>query len=36
MLVPIANIVFSVWNGIDGANGMQTKDYAQKYGANYY
>ena len=36
LLVPLANIVFAVWNGIDGANGMQTKDYAQKYGANYY
>ncbi len=36
MLVPLANIVFAVWNGIDGANGMTTKDYAEKYGSAYY
>lgn len=35
-LVPIANIVMSIWNGIDGANGTTTKDYAQKYGSMYY
>ena len=36
MLIPLANIVFAIWNGIDGANGMTSKDYAQKYGATYY
>jgi hypothetical protein len=36
MLVPIAGFVCSIWNGIDGNNGMQTKDYAAKYGAAYY
>ena len=35
-LVPYVNIVFYIWDGIDGVNGMQTKDYAQKYGAMYY
>ena len=36
MLIPFANIVFAVWNGIDGANGVTTKDYAAQYGAMYY
>lgn len=35
-LVPIANIVFAIWDGIDGANGMTTSDYAKKYGAAFY
>ena len=25
-----------VWDGVDGTNGMQTKDYVRKYGAIYY
>ena len=36
MLVPFANIVFAIWNGVDGANGMQTSDYVKKYGSIYY
>lgn len=36
MLVPFVNIVFAVWNGIDGYNGVTTADYAAKYGAQYY
>lgn len=36
MLIPYVNIVFAIWNGIDGANGMTTADYAAKYGATYY
>lgn len=36
MLVPIANIVCTVWNGIDGMNGMTSKDYATQYGNAYY
>ena len=36
MLVPIANIVFAVWNGLDGANGWTSKDYATQYGTSYY
>lgn len=35
-LIPIANIVFAIWDGIDGANGMTTKDYADQYGAAFY
>jgi hypothetical protein len=36
MLIPYVNIVFAIWNGIDGANGMQTSDYVKKYGAAFY
>ncbi len=36
MLVPVANIVFAIWSGIDGANGMTTEDYAKQYGSIYY
>ena len=36
MLVPFANVVFMIWNGVDGANGMQTSDYAKAYGSMYY
>jgi len=36
MLIPYVNIVFTIWNGIDGANGMETKDYAKKYGSSFY
>jgi len=36
LLIPIANIVFSIWNGIDGANGWTTKDFATQYGSTYY
>ena len=35
-LIPYVNIVFAIWNGIDGANGMSTNDYAKKYGAAFY
>jgi hypothetical protein len=35
-LVPVVNIVFAVWNGIDGMNGMTTADYAKQYGSMYY
>lgn len=36
MLIPVANIVFAIWNGVDGANGMTTADYAKSYGASFY
>ncbi len=35
-IIPLVNIVFAVWDGIDGANGMTTADYAKKYGAMFY
>ena len=36
MYIPVANIVFLVWNGIDGANGVTTSDYAKEYGASFF
>lgn len=36
MLIPYANFVFAVWNGIDGANGVTRAEYAAKYGSQYY
>jgi len=36
MLIPYANIIFMIWNGIDGANGVTTTDLATRYGAMYY
>ena len=35
-LIPYVNVVFYIWNGIDGANGMTTKEYASKYGSAFY
>ncbi len=35
-LVPVVGLFFSLWNGIDGANGMSTADYAKKYGSTFY
>ncbi len=36
MIVPVVNLVFAIWTGIDGANGWTTKDYAAQYGSAYY
>ncbi|MCX7819303.1 MAG: hypothetical protein N2652_08855 [Kiritimatiellae bacterium] len=36
MLVPVVNLVVSIWNGIDGANGWTTRDFAAQYGSAYY
>ncbi len=36
MIVPLVNIVVSVWNGIDGMNGWTTRDFAAQYGSAYY
>ncbi len=35
-LIPVVSFVFAIWNGVDGANGMQTKDYAAQYGSAFY
>jgi hypothetical protein len=35
-LIPIFNWVVGIMNGIDGMNGLTTKDMAAKYGATYY
>jgi hypothetical protein len=36
MLIPYVNIVFAIWNGVDGANGMTRAQYAEQYGSTYY
>lgn len=36
MLLPYINIIFAIWNGIDGANGVTKEDLAARYGAMYY
>ena len=35
-LIPYVGAVFAIWDGIDGANGMQTSDYAKQYGSIFY
>ena len=35
-LIPFVGIVVAIWNGVDGANGMSTSDYAKKYGSAFY
>jgi hypothetical protein len=36
MLIPYVNIVFMIWNGVDGANGTTRADYAETYGSTYF
>lgn len=36
LIIPIANIVVAIMNGVDGAGGMTTADLAKQYGASYY
>ena len=36
MLIPYVNIVFAIWSGVDGANGVTRADYAEQYGSTYY
>ncbi|MFH0953622.1 MAG: hypothetical protein V1873_04765 [Verrucomicrobiota bacterium] len=36
LLIPLVGIVVAVWNGVDGMNGVTTKDLAAQYGAQYY
>jgi hypothetical protein len=35
-LIPCVGVVFAIWDGVDGVNGVTTSDYAAKYGASYY
>ncbi|MEE9368310.1 MAG: hypothetical protein V3V05_05540 [Pontiella sp.] len=36
MLIPYVGIVFAIWNGIDGANGVTRAEYAETYGSTYF
>lgn len=35
-IIPYVGIVFSIWNGIDCAQGKTTGSLASQYGATYY
>jgi len=35
-LIPYVGFVFAIWDGVDGAGGTTTADYASKYGATFY
>ncbi len=35
-IIPIAGLVVAILNGLDGMNGLATKDMAAQYGANFY
>ena len=35
-LIPYVGLVFAIWNGIDGANGVTRADYAETYGSTYF
>jgi hypothetical protein len=36
LLIPIANIGFAIWDGVQGAQGVTTSDLAAEYGSMYY
>lgn len=36
LLIPFVSIVVGIMNGLDGMNGLTTKDQAAKFGALYY
>ena len=36
LVIPLVNLVVSIWNGVDGANGMTTADYTKAYGASFF
>ena len=36
MLVPFVNLVFAIWTGIEGAQGVSRAEYADQYGAMFY
>jgi hypothetical protein len=35
-IVPFVNLVIAVWDGIECYQGMTSKEWADKYGANWY
>jgi len=35
-VIPYVGLIFAIWDGVDGAGGKTTADYAAKYGAIYY
>lgn len=35
-LIPYAGIVFAIWDGVEGAQGITTSDLVAQHGANFY
>lgn len=35
-LIPYVGIVFMIWDGVDGANGVTRAQYAEQYGSTYF
>jgi len=35
-LIPVANIVFAIWDGVECAGGITAHEWAEKNGANWY
>lgn len=35
-LIPIASLFGAIYDGVDGMNGVTTKDLAERYPGNYY
>lgn len=35
-IIPYVGIIFSIWNGIDCADGMTAHEFAEQNGANWY
>ncbi len=35
-LIPFVNIALAVWDGVEGAQGITTRDLAAQYGSNFY
>lgn len=35
-IIPYVNIVFAIFDGVDGMNGRTSADLATQYGSNYY
>ncbi len=35
-IIPYAGVIFSIWNGVDCANGKTSSDFASQYGSMYY
>jgi fructose-specific phosphotransferase system IIC component len=36
LIIPFVGTVIAIWNGIDGANGVTSKDLAAQYPGNFF
>ncbi len=35
-VIPYVGLIFAIWDGIEGAQGMTTAEYAETYGSTYF